>query len=293
MLNNFKINYQLSFSEKLLFPLYSIYADRHWNKTLLETTWKGYLIHLGIGLIEAIPLIGAIASLFEKTIMDSFIPSHSSDLNINELPNEIFFRIFAFTQGKDYPISQVCKKWNETQDAFYQHTFESIVQFLDQKEKHTIYQNYHLDFNNPDFKAGLQVLFQYQHNTLNSDELNIQLINKTNREHYQQKLIPLVDPSSPKRFKNAESFITTQKLIREILSVKPNNQVEALYQFGLKIGNFQSILHDRPAIRKLIPLLPQPPQWPRWTVKILQTCRIVGLISCVGIPIFRYPLVKI
>ncbi len=64
--------YELSLGQKVIFPVYSVYSYRHLQAAFEAVTWLGRTVHLLTGLVQSIPLLGAILSIVERRLAIHF-----------------------------------------------------------------------------------------------------------------------------------------------------------------------------------------------------------------------------
>ncbi len=97
----FIIQYDLTPTQKLIFPLFSVYSYRHLIASRDSTTWTGRTVHLLISLAEAPPLVGAIVSMFELYIASNFREEPKAET----APSKLKERVMAIPEQSTLSIT--------------------------------------------------------------------------------------------------------------------------------------------------------------------------------------------
>jgi len=65
------IDYQISSTQALFFPVLPVYSSRHFHEISMESTWQGKAVHFVMGAIELPPFLGALISIIERLLLGS------------------------------------------------------------------------------------------------------------------------------------------------------------------------------------------------------------------------------
>lgn len=82
MSNFFLPSYETSFTERLIFPLLSVYSYRHYQESCNpKISWQGRTVHFITAMVELIPILGAIVSVAEYVLFRHFQSGKAEALN--------------------------------------------------------------------------------------------------------------------------------------------------------------------------------------------------------------------
>lgn len=110
-------NYSLNLQQKIAFPLFSAYSIRHFQEANKCYTWKSWSVQVLTGLVELIPILGAVASICEYILYKRNEPKPASNENPFDeykVPTELKICIInslSYYDAKGIPF--VCKEWHK------------------------------------------------------------------------------------------------------------------------------------------------------------------------------------
>lgn len=159
--NNFRINYTLSFKEKFALPIYSVYADRHFEKSLKSRTWQSRVVHAFIGTVEALPIIGMLASIVERQLyFYSLYHQPKFEASLSGLPKELKVIILSYIDPR--LSNRVCKEWGELSEDVSKFQLIEIKKVLGDEKIQKIFQSSRLDPKTSSVTKMMQAIFDDQ-----------------------------------------------------------------------------------------------------------------------------------